>query len=68
MDRLIDILGLTAQEAGEIVGFMMFAISFSVIMANIITGCLFSFFELLGEVITFLLCRIIKLIKRLCHR
>lgn len=68
MDRLIEILGLTAKEAGEILGFMMAAISFSVIMANIITACILSFFDFLGEVITFLLRWIIKLIKRHWHR
>ena len=68
MDRLIQVLGLTAQEASEILGFMMAAISFSVIMANIITACLLSFFDFLGEVITFLLRWSIKFIKRLRHR
>lgn len=71
MDQLMELLGnlgLTVQDAGEILGFMMAANTFSVIMAIIITACLFSFFDFLGEVITFLLHWIIKQIKRLWHR
>lgn len=68
MERLIEILGLTAQEIGEILGFMMALNTFCIIMAIIITACLFSFFDFLGEVITFLLRWIIKQIKRLLRR
>lgn len=68
MDRLIESLELTAQESGEVLGFIMALNTFSIIMAIIIAACLFSFFDFLGEVITFLLSWIIKQIKRLLHR
>lgn len=71
MNRLVELLGnlgLTIKDAGEITGFIMAILVTSVIFGNIISECMISFCDFLGELLCLLLRWILKHIKRLRSR
>lgn len=66
MERLMQLLGnlgLTIKDAGEITGFIMAILVTTVIFGNIISECIISFIDFLGELLSLLIRWIAKHIK-----